>query len=318
MYKKLLISGETRSGTTLLANFLNSQNNITIYRDYLIIEQLKKIIEVKSICEPLSMAQKTKIIYQFCFIDNAKIGLIIDIKIEEFATLNEFYKIALHKIASLNDAYVGHKATKTYKVVPELLNNNPDLKIIYIVRDPRDVMVSALKEFPHENIFDHVERWKIGSKLLRNVLEDKNINDRVCLVRFEDLITDTPNALNTISQFLNIHNLMIPTELRDYNQIWLSNTSHNDVNEIFDQKAVNRWKLNDSMVIDYTENLLQDSMKPFDYEISRKAKLSRKILIYLKFYVYTILNKLPIMTWNLFRFIYNKLYKPFINIIARY
>ena len=33
--KKILITGYMRSGTTLLANFLNAQNNFLIYRDFL-------------------------------------------------------------------------------------------------------------------------------------------------------------------------------------------------------------------------------------------------------------------------------------------
>ena len=35
MPQKLMITGEKRSGTTLIANFLNAQRGFTVYRDFL-------------------------------------------------------------------------------------------------------------------------------------------------------------------------------------------------------------------------------------------------------------------------------------------
>jgi hypothetical protein len=313
---KILISGEMRSGTTLLANFLNQQDKITIYRDFLHIEGLMNAIGANFLTEPLSRIQKTQLLYQFNFKDNAKLHFSLEIGDNEFDSLSDFYDLVLKKISKDGDVFVGHKTTKTYDVIVDLLNCQPDLKVIYIIRDPRDVVNSALKMFPHQTIYDHIRGWQEGSANVKKLLGNRQIKNRILLLHFEKLILNTDEWFKKIVEFLKIDSIKLPAKLTDYQDNWLNNSSIGDINEIFDEKAVNRWRNNDPRISEIVEILLSERMKGFGYDPVLEKSVLKKLFVKSTYHIYSFLNELPFKMKFLIRQIYLKIYLPIIKKVS--
>jgi hypothetical protein len=310
---KLLISGEMRSGTTLIANFLNQQNGITIYRDFLHLEGLMKAIEVNSLNDQLTQIQKTKLLYKFNFMDNAKLHFTLNINDASFSSLNDFYDLVLHMISKEGDIYVGHKTTKTYDIINQLLKCQPNLKIIYMIRDPRDVIQSALKIIPDQNIYDHLDNWKEASIKLNKLILHSNHKQRILLIHFEELIKNPQKIVDVLNRFLGIDGLIIPENLTDYQNPWISNSSIGDIDKIFDTNAVNRWRRSHNRCTEIVEILLSNHMKSLGYEPVLKTHWLHKIYVVLKYFVYIRLREMPMKIRNLLHHIYLKRYLPLIR-----
>jgi len=310
---KLLISGEMRSGTTLLANFLNQQKGITVYRDFLHIEGLMKAIEVNSLTDQLTQLQKTKLLYKFNFMDNAKLHFTLNINDAAFSSLNDFYDLVLNKISKEGDIYVGHKTTRTYDVINQLLKCQPSLKIIYMIRDPRDVIQSAIKIFPDQNIYDHSDNWKGASIKLNKLILYSNNKERILPIYFEELIKNPRKTMDILNEFLGIEGLIIPENLIDYQNPWISNSSVGDIDKIFDKKAINRWRKTKNRSTEIVEILLSSHMKSLGYEPVLKARNFHKIFIVMKYLVYIRFRDMPLKIRNLLRSIYLNRYLPLIR-----
>jgi hypothetical protein len=77
-------------------------------------------------------------------------------------------------------------------------------KIISLVRNPEDWLACACTREPeiYSNARSAVTRWKEG---VRAVLEiNRKFRDRVCLIRFEDLVSRTEAVMHYLSDFLEI------------------------------------------------------------------------------------------------------------------
>ena len=149
MLQYLLITGEKRSGTTLAANFLNAQDGITVYRDFLHIERLQKVnLGGVPLDQHLNADQRHTLIRSFEeWSSLLETELDLHLNPLEFCTILEFYQYVLHSIAAPNDVIVGHKSTMAQGILRDLLFRIPNLKVLYCLRDPRDVVTSALKRF---------------------------------------------------------------------------------------------------------------------------------------------------------------------------
>ena len=93
--KKLLITGFMRSGTTFLANFLNSQNDCLIYRDFLLsIFRTARKLGVSSFLSNLNLQQKSILLSELKAESRAIGSNMFDGFREEFSCLKELYESA--------------------------------------------------------------------------------------------------------------------------------------------------------------------------------------------------------------------------------
>ena len=80
----------------------------------------------------------------------------------------------------------------------------PDGRLISIVRDPKNWYPSAIRHKPRicRGIRDGVDLWKKSAQaMLRN--KDR-YGDRVCILTFEDLISETESVMRYLAEFLKI------------------------------------------------------------------------------------------------------------------
>jgi hypothetical protein len=293
-----MVTGERRSGTTLLANLLNANDQITVYRDFLHIARLQQLVAAPALGDPLTQAQKDRLIAHFdsreitrragrisptatrVMEDVATHGT-VDVRPAGFDNLVEFYRKTLERIAAPDDLVVGHKTTSAHDAVAELLNAIPELHVIYMLRDPRDVTISAMKRFPHERWSDHVAGWRASYRTMRHLVGRPDLEPRILLVRFEDLLLQTDETLSTMARFLGIGGLQVPATMTDYGQQWRDNSSFDDLEKgpedtgesgnrggsggVLRTTPVGRWRGEDPDLGRLVESLLCDVMERAGY-----------------------------------------------------
>lgn len=267
--KKLMITGERRTGTTLIANFLNAQEGITIYRDFLHLERMRQGLVGMSLIDSLSPIQRLQLID--CFNGwNADLGFQMKLDPEQFSSLAEFYRYVLDLIARPGDRIVGHKTTIAHRTVDELLEHVPDLQILYIIRDPRDVVTSALKRFADEEntLFDYIEDWQRSYIKMRNLKTSPDFAGRIFMLRYEDFVLDKDQVLPDLAQFLEVENLVVPEEMTDYGQSWLSNSAFGELRQTLDPTPIGRWREENPRAGRVAEILLASEMLQVGYEVS--------------------------------------------------
>jgi hypothetical protein len=90
----------------------------------------------------------------------------------------------------------------------------PDGRLLSIVRDPKNWYASAVRHRPsvYGDIRGSIDLWKTSTKAtLRN---KGKYGERVCIVRFEDLVSQTESAMSFMAEFLGIKFdgiLLVPT-----------------------------------------------------------------------------------------------------------
>ncbi len=290
----LFISGLQRSGTTALANFLNSQENITVYRDFLVF-LLRVPLNSLELERPLSEREKN------LFISNAKAeatsaGLTsFMIRPEKINTVIDFYCQTLDLIANEKGKIVGHKITESLDILKKFLGYK-SIFGIYIIRDIRDVLLSSKNRFFNYNAATVIIKWKKDLKALIKL--EKSLKQNLLIIKYEDFIQKKIN--DDLSNFLNIKlNWNIET-LRDQNKKdWIGNTSFSKYYKTelkgLHIKSLFKWKdfIDTDSDLLFGEFICKKFLKNYDYELSNsKLSLNQKIRFYFKYFNRLILFKL--------------------------
>ena len=119
----------------------------------------------------------------------------------------QVYRAAVRNYSERNGegcvAYVGDKDPKMIEVLPHLNNIISDYKIVHIIRDPRDVLLSKNKA-----------AWSKGQSLFKKLVANaaqlriahafKRANGNIIEVKYEGLLTSPDKVLSDICQFLEI------------------------------------------------------------------------------------------------------------------
>lgn len=109
------------------------------------------------------------------------------------------------------DQYLSHsgkrrwacKSTFMIDHVAEILRYHPDARFIFMVRDPRDVAVSAKKSiFNHFHVFYSANRWQREQRTGLDWLAQLP-GDRIMLLKYEELTAAPELALRQLCAFLD-------------------------------------------------------------------------------------------------------------------
>ena len=288
---KLLITGEMRSGTTLLANLLNAQEGMIVYRDFLLIDRLKRRVKV-GWSEELSIAQKNRLIRYFN-LDCCEVGKVTwNVDLDCFDTLISFYQHVLDNMAREETLVVGHKVTVAYASIPALLELVPDLHILFVSRDPRDVVVSALRRSDDEDAFKLVQRWRASFQMVHQLCEQERFQDRLLAIRYEDLLMDTTATLQKLSHFLQVPYIEIPSALHDYGEPWSGNSSFGELKKVLDPRPVGQWRSTDPEMGKRVEIILCKQIASAGYELSQEISLLDKAKCKTRYLLHSIVTRL--------------------------
>lgn len=276
---KVFITGQMRSGTTLISNLLNSNEEISIYRDFIHIQRIKESVGVKSLKKSLRKEQQKEA-------KERHNGLAKKIPTEDkrffiqrwtYENLADYYESFLEDLRQKNERIVGHKTTQAWDVMGDILYLFPELKIIYMVRDPRDIAVSSARKWPHGGRGQPgtvCRWWREGvQEALRC---RRHTEGRVFLLKFEDLLTNTDKTLDDLSTFLESE-VAIPEEMTEYGQVWRGNSSFENREQLLDPSPVGRWKERRPWIGKEVEARIGPLMREMGYKVPKL--IERKVWI---------------------------------------
>lgn len=203
--RNLLIVGVGRSGTSLLQSMLAAHPGIVMMPETSFIRRHL----VRALWSGQSFDDLEKLSDDAYLKRWKKDGALPDLKVRDFGEdrLVQVYQSAVRNYGERkgtgNIAYVGDKDPKMIEVLPHLNSIISDYKIVHIIRDPRDVLLSKNKA-----------AWSKGQPLLKKLVANaaqlrianafKRSNDNIIEVRYEDLLTNPEKVLTDICLFLEI------------------------------------------------------------------------------------------------------------------
>ncbi len=262
----VFITGKMRSGTTFLCNLLNSQHHVVVYSDFLrSIFNNGKDLDIRDMNKPLGPKEKNILVSSLeaeCF----NFDIELNINAGKFNTVNELFVQCLHELSKLDESenvnLVGIKKTEELYYLEQLLINNH--KVIYIYRDPRDVLLSSENRFAKFEIRRYIRDM---TESLNLAIELSNQYSNFYFLKYEDLILQKDEICKELTEFLgtNITPDLEQLIIRDGKK-YTNNSSFGDVSKLFDSSAVYRWKNADSKLIPVANYKLKKHIKLLGYE----------------------------------------------------
>ncbi len=193
------------------------------------------------------------------------------LKLENSKFLDLFLQV--NKMYTHNDKAkcFGSKEILCEEFSPYFMENN--IKIIIIVRDPRDVLASA--NYP--NSIKFLGQKKPSLFVLRSwkksidYIKAYKHNDNLLFLRYEDLVLKTNKTLLAITKFLEVESFAQNTfnegVLDQIGMIWKANSSNNVDSVNISSQSIGKYKdkLSESE-ISYAEAICFEEMEYFNYE----------------------------------------------------
>ena len=240
----IFIIGVGRSGTSLLQSILNSHSKISFLPETQFLRNyvFKKNVSINNsnYKEIISQLEKDP---RF-----SRLNICPKIVIEKSKNMIDVYRnITNFYLKNKNKEIIGDKDPKIIENIKVLNYFFPNSKIIHIIRDPRDVVLSRTKArwskkypyFMHSIIY--YLQMTLGRKMLYKYYNKNNFYE----IKYEDLIKDPDYELKKICNFLeveyennilNYHNSS--KELVSKDEFEWKKETFNPV----DNKNFNKWK----------------------------------------------------------------------------
>lgn len=201
-FRPLFIVGYPRSGTTLLASQLVRHGNVAIPPETRFFEE---------VLQPIAMGPRTHLKLVKRFQGNIRCK---DLQLDTEALLDRFQKYspsypnllraALEEFAFLQGREnVGEKTPIHLMYVDTILQWYPEAKIVAIVRDGRDAVLSLMRvPWAHNDLARHCSDWVARMGFLKQLLQ--RYPDQIHIARYEDLLGSSDSLLNEVFLFANI------------------------------------------------------------------------------------------------------------------
>ncbi len=210
MIKKIAIHSVPRSGSTWMGQIMNSHPELKYAQQPLFSYALKGYLDENSTSEDIEKFYSELYHSQDDFInqkDSIERGLVPDFR----------------KSESIN--YVAYKEVRYHYILRNLLDQNKEVKVIGIIRNPLSVISSWLKapkEFRKDLGWEELEEWDYAPKKNLNLKEEYNgfqkwkevtsmfeelaalYPDQFKITLYNDLINDTLGETKKIFDFIGI------------------------------------------------------------------------------------------------------------------
>lgn len=208
----VFIVGRGRSGTTLLQNIIDCNENAVIARESKIIIHLKnnyfgiEKFDKQTIDKLIIDLYKDNFFSLFWKVDREKLTKDLKSYPANQLTFSSVCKIIyLHYTSFFNKKsikIIGDKNPAYSVFIPELLEVFPDAKFIHLVRDYRDNVVSNSKAFSEKSFGYLAYGWFVFNKKIE---EAKNsCPSKFYTLRYEDLVSSPKEKTIEICDFLNL------------------------------------------------------------------------------------------------------------------
>ena len=207
---------------------------------------------------------------KYCLRDSPRINPLLNtVKANNFKDLFEkLIKLVRIAYGNQDTEFVGFKSTFSEQFISPIINTYPNIKCICIIRDPRAVYASQIKELTkYYPILFIIRQWrKTLSYFLENMIMEKN----VLFLRYEDFISSPKNILLKICDFIGTDYIDLMIDAKNYKDgfgnNWYQNSSYGQSRKITN-KYSKKWKtILSEKEIQFIEDLCEPEMKICGYD----------------------------------------------------
>lgn len=290
--KQIFIVGNSRSGTTMMGRILNNHSNIFTFNEIHFFGKLwvrddmnKKLEENQSLdlMSKLLCIQANGLFHKEDYLDynNQSKQLLNN---NTTITSLEIFRLFLDHITSSNRKVIACEQTpRNVFYIQEILEAFPKAKIINMVRDPRDVLLSQKKKWKRRNYgaksipvqeairsFFNYHPYIISKLWNSSILQysKQKKNKRVFNIYFEEFLLDPKNNILKICEFLEV-DFEDRMELIPHLGSSIKNDDHNSLG--VDINKIAQWKkggLNSSEIF-LCQMVCRKMMKHHNYKLKR-------------------------------------------------
>lgn len=259
-----------RSGTTLLANILNSHSNIAIGAETHFFNAVFKQnnFQDKSQEEQVEQFFANNRIADFCkHADISREDVLSKLDSDSkpasiFAALMQVF------LAKQSKARWAEKTPQHLFCVKDILEVYPEAKIIHVLRDGRDVVNSLMKmPWRPKGLLNNARFWNYYVSRASKLEKETHAKNFIS-IKYEDLLTDAQAVINKVCQFIDepFEAAMLEREgssvFSDWENEWKQKASQD-----LDSSRVNAWQeeldQDDQAILNF---LQEQKLKEFGYQ----------------------------------------------------
>jgi len=240
--KYLFIGGVPRSGTTMVQKILGNHPQITAGPEF---DNIPRIMHLYSKMQYGIETGRHSIYYN---------------KEELKKNVENFINSLFQNRITPQTKYISEKTPSNALVFEELLEFNPDYKLVFIVRDPRSIAASMKEVYLKaqktgtnvaltKNISDYLILIDSYYKSLKEAV--KKDEKRILILHYEDIVQNTCKAIEPLFNFLDLpftRDLIDISKTNDVSftvdnkttEAW--NTSKMKNNDTITKESINKWK----------------------------------------------------------------------------
>lgn len=196
MSECLFIVGMGRSGTTIIAETLNNTLGLPIGEETHFYRLWHKWVRRATPAE-----QRGELSDDFTFMLE-QIGHVVRREVEPWRSPTDFLIQHLRSCGPA-DRPIGEKTPLHLESVMTILGESPDTRVLFVVRDPRDV-VRSLESVPWDDTSTErrTTRWMVYATIA--LVAKWRHRDRIAFLRFEDFVLDPTGTLERACASLGI------------------------------------------------------------------------------------------------------------------
>ena len=202
----VFIVGVPRSGTTLMRDLLSRHPQVAMPQDeFQLIPFLIKRFGLKAVLDDTDVDRYLAILKRSAFYHHRKVDTSLKNWRPTSSTLPEIITETLQRFApeglTSDLRYIGDKTPNNLLHLNAISEAFPGCKFIHVVRDPRDVALSARKAWK-KSLTRVAYQWQCGVTAANDFYQEHP--EAILTVRYEDLLADSRNTLTSVCNFLDL------------------------------------------------------------------------------------------------------------------
>ena len=205
-FNHVFIVGVPRSGTTLMRDLLSRHPQVAMPQDeFQLIPFLIKRFGQKAALDDTDTDRYLAILERSAFYHHRKIDTPLNDWRPTSSTLPEIITETLRHFAPdemhSDLQYIGDKTPNNLLHLNAISEAFPGCKFIHVVRDPRDVALSARKAWK-KSLTRVAHQWQRGVTAANDFSQEHP--EAILTLRYEDLLADSRNVLSSVCEFLDL------------------------------------------------------------------------------------------------------------------